>query len=152
MKGFTLIELLIVIGIIAVVSVVAGFNLYNYKPYQDLDFTVKEIAAVLRNAQSRSMAQEAGGRFGVHFENSLSGENFYDLFQGNDYASGSRVARTSLRRNIQFIDPAAGSSKDIMFSSINGLLATSSTIKVAFKNDNSIFKIITINSNGQVQY
>ena len=127
-------------------------NLFNYRSYQDLDLSVQEIAAVLRSAQSRSISQESGGNFGVHFENSSSGENFYDLFQGNDYASGNRIMRTVLKKEIQFIDPVFGGNKDIIFSPITGLPASSSTVIIAFKRDNSISKTIIINSNGQVQF
>ncbi len=117
-----------------------------------MDLTVRGITAVLRSAQSRSIAQESGGNFGVHFENSLSGENFYDLFQGNNYASGNRIMRTVLKKEIQFIDPVSGGSKDIIFSPITGLPVSSSTVIIAFKRDNSISKTIIINSNGQIQF
>ncbi|MEK7634327.1 MAG: GspH/FimT family pseudopilin [Patescibacteria group bacterium] len=151
-KAFTLIELLIVIGIISIISVFGILNLFSFRSYQDLNLTVNGIAAVLRSAQSRSISQESGGNFGVHFENSSSGENFYDLFQGSNYISGNLILRTSLKREIQFINPASGSSKDIVFSPITGLPASSSTVIIAFKRDNSISKTITINSNGQIQF
>ena len=151
-KAFTLIELLIVIGLIAIISTVGILNLFNYSSYQDLDLSVQKIAAVLRSAQSRSIDSESGGNFGVHFENSLSGGNFYDLFQGNNYASGTLIMRTALKQEIQFIDPVFGNSKDIIFFSITGLPASSSTVIIALKRDNSISKTITINSNGQIQF
>lgn len=151
-SAFTLIELLIVIGLITIISTVGILNLFNYRSYRNLDSTAQEIVAVLRSAQSRSIDSESGGNFGVHFENSLSGENFYDLFQGNNYASGNLIVKTALRQEIQFINPASGNNKDIIFSSITGLPVSSSIVIIAFKRDNSISKTITINSNGQIQF
>ena len=74
-SAFTLIELLISIGILAILAGIGFINIVNYKQRQDLSFAGQEIIEVLRNAQNRSLSQEAtstagtGGRWGVYFEN-----------------------------------------------------------------------------------
>ena len=112
MKGFTIFELLIVIGILAVVSGFMIFNLFGYRRYQDINLTTQEIAAVLRNAQNRSIAQEAGGSWGVHFENSAT-DDFYELFLGQSYATSTIYSKMVLRPTVEFSAPSSGNSINI---------------------------------------
>ncbi|KKR55666.1 MAG: hypothetical protein UT92_C0001G0009 [Candidatus Curtissbacteria bacterium GW2011_GWA1_40_24] len=152
MRAFTLIELLIVIGITVVLATISFLNIFNFRGQNDLDLTVKEIVVVLRNAQDRSISQESGSRWGVHFENPVSAGGFYDLFSGIDYSTSSLVSRSTLRSNLQFSDPAGGNSKDIIFSPVSGLPGGSSTIIIFTKNNPSVSSTIIVNSNGQIQY
>lgn len=151
--GFTLIEILITIGIIAVVSTVGFLSLFGYRGRQDLDLTTQEIVITLRNAQDRSISQEIdAGRFGVHFENPSSAEDFYDLFSGTTYATGTIISKNSLRSTMQFSDPTSGNNKDVIFTPVNGLPNASTTITISLKRDSSILKNIIINTNGRINY
>jgi len=151
-NGFTLVELLIVIGIIAIVSVTATFNIFSYRGQQELDLTAREIVVSLRNAQDRSISQESGSRFGIHFENPSGDQGFYDLFSGPTYATGTIISKTSLRSIIQFSDPTSGNNKDVIFAPVTGLPNASTTIIISLKRDASVNKTITINSNGQISF
>ncbi|MCL5004681.1 MAG: prepilin-type N-terminal cleavage/methylation domain-containing protein [Patescibacteria group bacterium] len=153
MKGFTLVELIITIGIIAALSTIGFLSLFGYRGNQDLDLTAKEIVITLRNAQDRSISQETdAGRFGVHFENSVSAGGFYDLFSGPTYATGTIISKNSLRPTIQFSDPTSGNNKDVIFTPVSGLPNASTTITISLKRDTSILKTIIVNTNGQIQY
>ncbi len=152
MKAFTLIELLIVIGITAIISVVAFMNLFGYRGAQDLDLAVREIVMSLRNAQDRSISQESGNRFGVHFENPAGADDFYDLFSGTTYATGTIIAKSALRPTVQFSDPASGISKDVLFSPVSGLPSVSTTIIISLKRDASVSKTIIVNTNGNISF
>ncbi len=152
MKGFTVFELLIVIGILAVVSGFTIFNLFGYRRYQDLNLTTQEIAAVLRNAQNRSIAQEAGGSWGVHFENSAT-DDFYELFLGQSYATSTIYSKTILRPTVEFSDPASGSSKNVFFRAMSGMgLGGTDLIRVFLKGSSSASGTIYIDANGRIDY
>ncbi len=151
-KGFTLIELLISIGIIVVLASISFISLLGYKQRQSLVSATQEIVAVVRNAQDRSISQEGGSRWGVHFENPLSASAFYDLFQGSSYASDTVVSRSVLPSGLQFDSPAYGSSSTIIFSPISGLPDGSADIKISLINNSTNSSTITVSTNGEVHY
>ena len=158
-KAFTLIELIISMGILAILAGVGFINLANYKQQQDLNSAAQEIVEVLRNAQNRSLSQEAtsttgtGGSWGVYFNNPTgSGNDFYELFQGANYSNGTVVLRSNLPSNVQFDIPASGSSSTVIFSPITGLPNAALTIKISLISKPTSSSTITINTNGKIQY
>ena len=151
MKAFTLIELLIVIGITAIMAVFLIMSPLSFRSRQDLNLTVLEMTAVLRNAQDNSISQESGSVWGIYFDNT-NDSGFYDFFSGSDYSSINIVSRSSLRSNIKFIQPAIGASSTVIFSAVSGLPVASTTIIIALREDLSSSRAIIINANGQIQH
>ncbi len=151
-KGFTLIELVITIGIIGVLATVSFISIFNYKQRQDLSSASQEIVAVIRNAQDRSLGQESGSRWGVYFENPSSGTDFYELFQGSTYATGTIVSKSVLPSNVQFDSPVSGSTSTIIFSPVTGLPDSSATIKISLISSPTSSSTITININGKISF
>ena len=150
MKAFTLIELLVVIGITAILAVFFIMSPLSFRSQQDLNLTVSEMIAVLRNAQDNSISQESGSVWGIYFDN-INGSGFYDFFSGSNY-SVNIVSRSSLRSNIKFVQPAIGVSSTVIFSAVSGLPVASTTIIIALREDSSSSRAITINANGQIQH
>ncbi|OGG43391.1 hypothetical protein A3G50_02490 [Candidatus Jorgensenbacteria bacterium RIFCSPLOWO2_12_FULL_42_11] len=148
--GFTIIELLIVIGIVVIVAVAGFLGLYSFRGEKYLDLTSQEIINVLRDAQDRSISREEDGHWGVHFENSAGGDNFYELFKGASYADSVKYSRFSLKPSIKFNDPASGANTDIIFQPITGWPNTPTTIKISSKNDSSKNTTIVISANGLI--
>jgi general secretion pathway protein H len=79
-KAFTLIELIIVVFIIGMASAVAGGSIYRSMDDIRLKTTVKEMAATLRYARSRAVAEKKGYSFivdekgyGIYASNSDDG-------------------------------------------------------------------------------
>ena len=158
-SAFTLIELIITIGILAILAGIGFINIVNYRQRQDLSFAGQEIIEVLRNAQNRSLSQEAtstagsGGRWGVYFENPTgAGNDFYDLFKGTSYAGGTVVSKSVLPSNTQFEEPANGSSSTIIFSPITGLPNASATIKISLISSPTSSSTITVGANGNIGF
>lgn len=153
MKAFTLIELLIVISITAVLATVGAMNLISHRRERDVNFTIQEIITVLRNSQDRSIAQEEGSRWGVYFNNPTGDSNdFYELFKGVSYASGTVASKIALRSNIQFDTPSSNSSSTVIFTPITGLPDASATIKISLISAPTTSSTIIINTNGEIQY
>jgi len=158
-SAFTLIELIISISILAILAGIGFINIVNYRQRQDLSFAGQEIIEVLRNAQNRSLSQEAtstagsGGRWGVYFENPTgAGNDFYDLFKGTSYAGGTVVSKSVLPSNTQFEEPANGSSSTIIFSPITGLPNASATIKISLISSPTSSSTITVGANGNIGF
>jgi len=151
-KAFTLVELIITLGIIVVLAGVGFLGILNYKNNQSLNSTSREIVSVLRNAQNRSLSQEAGSRWGVHFENPSSSNDFYDLFYGASYTISGLVSRTTLASGVEFVLPPNGSSSTVIFSPVTGLPNNSLTIKIFLIAAPSVSSTIIVNQNGQIIY
>jgi len=151
-KSFTLIELVISITIISILAAVGFASIIKYKERQDLNSASQEIVVVVRNAQDRSLSQESGDRWGVYFENPASGTDFYDMFKGLSYASGTIVSHNVLSFNIQLDIPTSGSSSTIIFSPVTGLPDNSITIKISLIGSPTSSSTIVVSSNGEIQY
>lgn len=146
MKGFTLIELLITVAILAAVAVIGGINLFGYYSRQNLELTINEITALIRDAQNRSLTQQDGNEWGIRFENAT--QDAVKIF----YATSTLVSTYVLRSGVQFTDPTEDNFKDIVFSKITGLPLTPVTIKIALVGNSLASSTITINENGVIQY
>ncbi len=151
-SGFTLVELLISITIMVILAGVSFINVVNYKNRQEITSNVQEIVTVLRSAQDRSLSQEGGSRWGIHFENPAEAMDFYELFRGISYSSGIVVSRSVLSSDIQFDSPAAGSSSTVIFSPITGLPDAVINIKISLMGSPSVSSTITVSSNGKISY
>ena len=116
--AFTLLELLIVIGITATLSVVGVGFYVNQQKAKILENTAQEIANYLHYAQQKSVSQEQGLQWGVHFENPTSGSDFYALYTGTTYSSS--IETKYLPSGIIFTTPATGNSINISFNKLTG--------------------------------
>ena len=122
-------ELLIVLGFVVILSIVVLPSLYGRRSRIDLDNTTRQIVALLREAQSRSMAQASSTSWGVRFENSTTTTPFYALF-ATSYATGTRIGYYRLPPSIRYATSsvAEGGFLDITFAQITGLPSTSTSI------------------------
>lgn len=131
-RGFTLIEVLVVIGLVAVIATISTISLLNGRRKADLDTTVKQVASLLREAQSNSASQSKGAQWGVHFDNTNSNAAFYSLFYSANgtYASSTSMGQYELPSDICYATSsvAVGSSTDVIFSGISGGTSAAATI------------------------
>lgn len=149
--GYTLIELLIVLGIGVILGTVGFINYTGYGSERRLEGVVDGIAATLRHTQSRSVAQEDGKQWGVHFENPSSGADFYQIFSGDTWAAGTREVRRPLGRPVVFVAPTTGNSIDVIFTKRTGT-TTAATITLALSSATTTTqKSITVNAQGNIE-
>jgi len=151
MKAFTLMELLIVVAITAILASVGISSYVNQQRAKLLDTSVQEIVGYLRYAQQKSMAQEGGNQWGVHFENPASGNDFYALYAGATYSSPEETR--FLSSGIEYESPIAGNSIDVSFSKLTGASATSTTQSITIKSTvTNSTTTISISGQGLISY
>ena len=117
-KGFTLLELLLVVGITAVLAGVGVSTYINQQRAKLLDTSVQEIVGYLRYSQQKSMAQEGGNQWGVHFDNPAGENDFYALYTGTRYISPEETRY--LPKGIEFTTPDSSETVDIPFYRLVG--------------------------------
>ncbi len=162
--GFTLIELLITVAIVGVISIIGVVNFLGYRQRQDVNLTAQEIISVLREAQNKSISQEASStasqtatsteQWGVFFQNATSTADldYYDLFWGASYSESNISSRKTLRSSVQFDTPLTGIATSTVFNPMTGLPVASTTIKISLISNASISSTIVVNDNGKIEY
>lgn len=149
-RAFTLIELLIVISITVVLSVVGVINISSQAKKRLLESTTQEIVSYLRYAQQKSIAEEAGLIWGVHFENATSSPDFYALFSGEIY--NEPIETKFLPQGIEFSDPVSGQSRDVIFNKFTGTNYSESEQAITLIINTGATSTITISAGGVVSY
>lgn len=127
--GFTLIEMMIVVGIIVVIGAVIGISLVGRRATTELTSTTQEMVALLREAQSDSMAQSQGASWGVHFANTTNTTPFFALFK-TSYSTSTTVGYYTLPATVQYATTslAQGNTLDITFAQITGIPSATASI------------------------
>jgi len=149
-KGFTLLEVLIVVGITIVLSGVGISTYVNQQRIKLFDTTTQKIVGYLRYAQQKSMAQEDGNQWGVHFENPASGDDFYALYTGSSYVSAEETRY--LPDGITFQTPSSGNAIDMSYEKLTGLLSGSSYKQIILQNTSGSTKNVLTCKQGLISY
>jgi type II secretory pathway pseudopilin PulG len=154
-KALSLIEIITVAAIAVILSVVGFSSLVSNRSRLTLDSTTKQITALLREAQSRSTAQEGGTIWGVRLDNNTS-TPFYALFK-TSYSSSSEIGHYGLPVNVKYATSSIsqGSSVNITFSQISGQPSTSTSITVNLTGSGGAIisnSTITISSSGLIGF
>ncbi len=126
-KGFSLIELAVVVTIVIIISVVAATNLFSRRNQLSLNSVTQQIATTLREAQSRSVAQESNSVWGVKFVNVTTTAPYYELLQ-----SGVTVSHHRLPTGIQYSTSSIEQGQDFVvnFAQVSGFPFPSTVIRL----------------------
>ena len=129
-SAFTMIEIVIVLVLMTLIGLVVLPNLFGKKRSNDLATTKQQLAAVLHEAQSRSISQVQGMSWGVHFSNAATGAT-YALFSGT-YSPSTTVNQYVLPPDVQFSSSSvpSGGTFDLIFGQITGSPSASTSITV----------------------
>ena len=152
-SGITIIELVLVIGLVAILGTIFLVNLQGRKSQTELTTTAQQMAALLREAQSRSVAQSSSTIWGVHFENSTSTTPFYALFAGT-YSVSSHAGYYRLPSTVGYATSsiASGASKEITFTQITGTASASTSVSIFSVADINQSSTISVASSGAVSF
>lgn len=153
-KGYTFAEMLIVMAIVVILSLVAMANLVGRRNQSQLTSTAATMVGLLREAQSRSVAQTSSTSWGVHFENSTTASPFFSLF-AISYASSSEFGHYPLPAWVGYAPSSVGlgSYAETMFAQISGSASGSSSISIyLLQSGPQISSTITISSAGAISY
>lgn len=152
-KGYTLIELVIVIGLVIMISSVLFLNLSGDRGTTALNSTTKQIAVLLREAQSRAINGASSTSWGVHF-NSMASTSFYALFFGPVYASATEVGHYAMPTQVRFMTSTipAGSSSTVLFAPLSGTPNATATIGLELVFGPQVSSTIFVNSFGAISH
>lgn len=151
-SGLSLMEVIIVMGIFVVLVTTIRFFPIDFFYTRSLDDDAAKIAFSLRGARDRAITQTDASAWGVHFVNATSGLDYYQVFKGDTYGAGTVVERINLNETVQFSNPPAVSSTDVMFSQIDGLPSGAGSIIIALISKPATIRTVTVLGNGQIQY
>jgi len=145
-------EFLIVVTITAILASVGISSYVNQTEDKNfLEFTTQEIVGYLRYAQQKSIGQEGGNQWGIHFENPVSGDDFYALYTGTTYFSPEETRY--LPKQIEYEAPVTDNSINISFDKLTGTSATSTTQSITIKSTvTNSTTTISISGQGLISY
>lgn len=151
--GFSLIELLVVVGVIIILSVATFRNFFTRSAFGTLDSASKQVVATLREAASRSAAQEGATAWGVHLGNTTNTAAFYALFK-TSYSSANTVGYYRLPDGVSYSTSsiALGSSIDVIFSQIYGIPSATPSITLNLTRGTATSTTIIVNSTGLISF
>ena len=148
MKGLTLIEIIVVIAVIVmlffiILSAFSGFN-RNYA----LDTSAGEVAEIISEARSFTLASKGDSAYGVHFESDQ-----VTLFKGVTYSSSDPDNQiTTLSSLVTLSDISiSGGVSDIVFERLTGDLDNDGTVTISLVSDSSKTRTITFSKTGIVE-
>lgn len=141
-KGFTLIELVISMALVVILSTIGLLSLVSFRTNQSLRLASQDLVIFARDAQQKSISQEAGLQWGVRFTHIVGGRDSYQLISGTGPFSpaGSVVA---LPAGEEF----AAAYGDLTFNK-SGLPAGPSSLIIRLIANPSMLRTISINAQG----
>ncbi len=156
-RGFTLMEILISMMILAALGVVGVAYLGGYHRSASIESEAEKITAYLRQVQNKALSGEAitgedPTDWGVRFVNPTGGEGYYAIFRGSSFDPANSDETVYLPKEVLFLDPAASSTKDIVFQRVTGRPIATSTIILQSAANANLIRAISVNSLGQVSY
>ena len=152
--GYTLAELLIVMAIVLILALVSLANFVSRRNTSELTTTAAEMAGLLREAQSRSVAQSSSTSWGVHFDNGANGATPYFVLFAGQFGTSSNAGYYPLPAYVGYVTSSipAGSYAEVTFSEISGIASGSSSIVIDLLQNPQASSTLSIASSGAVSY
>ncbi len=152
-NGFTFVELLIIVSISIIIGSIGALSIPStLKDRKTFELAATELMANFYDAQQRSMSQDLGQQWGIRLVADAVNKDFYQVFYGANYDTGTVVKTVTLPLSVQFVSPAPGDPPvDIIFQKVTGYTDSQSIILVMTAtlgdpNEQKIF--ITISNKG----
>ncbi|TSC96260.1 MAG: Uncharacterized protein Athens101426_436 [Parcubacteria group bacterium Athens1014_26] len=145
-----MVELLIVIGLLTILATVVVPNFASFQNQKSLDNAAFQLKGYFQSTQQKSISQDGGSQWGIYLATVAGGRDFYKIFYGASYLSGTVTDSVYLPPKIKFINPAQGFSKEIIFSKLIGIPSAPATTSLAISGSPSVCKTIVINAAGLI--
>jgi Tfp pilus assembly protein FimT len=145
--GAVLVQILIVVLMIGILVTIVTPRFAELRQAQAIPVGVDEIAAVLNEARSRTLSDESGLQYGVHFASSAA-----TLFSGTTYsssASTNKVVTIDSQLSISSISLNGGGS-DVIFNKLTGETDDYGTLIVKRASTTTGQRTITISKTGLI--
>ncbi|KPJ55055.1 hypothetical protein AMJ47_02080 [Parcubacteria bacterium DG_72] len=141
-KGVTFVELMVVIGVLVILFAISVPGFTFFQKGSNLDNDAEKIVNVLRLAQSKTLASEGSGQYGVYFQAS----DQYTLFKGADYAS--RDVSYDRVYNVSSEVEIYNGSAEFVFERITGFVNSPGSVSLRLISEPSKTKTIYIEGSG----
>ncbi|OGG37748.1 hypothetical protein A2110_02060 [Candidatus Jorgensenbacteria bacterium GWA1_54_12] len=149
-NAFSLIEILVVVALGAILTTGSFFVLSGPKQKRDVELSAKELAAVIREARTRSITQEDSSRWGIYLMSSSTGTDSYLVYTGAAYAPGGVKNTHYFRRRVEFGEPAEGRATDIAFDPVTGEAGFNKAFTIVHQSNIGIMGEVVVGSLGRV--
>ena len=144
-RAFTLPELLVTVALVTFIAAAGFFYLYNFKQVNALDQAAQGTVAALRYAQSQAISGDQAQKWGVAVIRTGNDTDYFEIYSGPTYASGSIVTKSLLPLGVLF-----NTSEEVNFSQLSGTIPLKKTVVLQLASNPSINRVITINDIGAV--
>ncbi len=152
-SGFTIIEVLVVSAILAVLVTISVQSFFSIQKKTDVDGAVNEFTAVIKLAQSRTLASENEGQYGVYINTSPTPHQ-YIMFKGTSYTLRDPAYDTvyPLPKTVEFFGISLGGGNEIVFSKLTGESGVSGTVSLRNKADTTQSKTVYVTNSGVINF
>ena len=119
----------------------------------DVDNGVQEFQIALRLAQSKSLASENEGQYGVYIDAGVLPHK-YVIFKGASYAARNAAFDQSfwLSKTTEFSAISLGGGNEVVFNKLTGYATQSGSVSVRLKADTSKIKTVYIANSGVISF
>jgi prepilin-type N-terminal cleavage/methylation domain-containing protein len=145
-KGLSVIEIIVAVAILSSLLTISLYSFFALNRRSAIDVSETKIKSVLSEARSKTLAGDAGTKYGVHFASSS-----ITLFPSNTYSPDSPLnVVTQLDSKVTISNISiTGGGLDIIFNRLTGETSQPGTITITGQDD--IQKIITVYGTGIVE-
>ncbi len=150
--------MLIVITLLAILAASGISSLSGYQRDSQLSTLAERIVETLRSAQSRSITGQGTYPWSVHFDTSVADQNFFALFQGTAYGTGTDIDPAYLSNGARLSNLSlTGGGNDVIFNRLTGATSqygsgtgSRAVCVTTAQNASTCTKGIVITSNGKI--
>jgi len=146
-RGFTALELIFSIALMAMLFALTLMPFRAYREAQTLNSAALEIASLLADARSASIASKESSQYGVHFEPAR-----VVYFKGASFAEPSSYNKELVLSSLITIASTtlSGGGDDIVFDQLTGATSNAGTVIIRAASDASKQKTITVTATGAI--
>ncbi len=146
-KGFSIVEMIIAITVLLILAVVITGSFLRFRDTQNLNSGIAEIASLINEGRSQTIASKNSSQYGIHFEATKA-----VLFAGTSYSpagSDNKELKVCPLLEIYSISLNGGGS-DVIFQQLTGKTQQYGVIGLRLKKDAAKTKNISISDTGIV--